>query len=248
MRDVEVLPGARIRWVELPGTSPARLYLHGLGCSSAPHFTAAATHPLLFGRRGLLMDLLGFGISDRPTSFGYTLDEHADVLATALTSIGVSDVEVVAHSMGGAVATSLATRHPSLVGRLALIDSNLDPLTPRPAPGSAGIATYTESEFVHGIGWERTLRRAGPQWAATMRLAGREALYRTAVDLVKTTARAQLLRLTIPRMYLHPTGCAPADVTGLETAGVRVIEVPDCGHNIMIDNVDGLASALVTGW
>jgi pimeloyl-ACP methyl ester carboxylesterase len=248
VRDVEVLPHVRIRWVDLPGAAPARLYLHGLGCSSAYHFTPAATHPLLAGRRSLLLDLLGFGISDRPASFDYTISSHADVLATALTSLGLEGLEVVAHSMGGAVAVSLASRHPSLVARLALIDSNLDPATPRPAPGSIGIATYTESEFLKGVGYERTLRRAGPAWAATMRLADPVALYRTAVDLVRTTARQELVRLEIPRLFLHPAGWPPADVEGLEASGVRVVEVPDSGHNIMIDNVDGFASALTSDW
>ena len=30
---------------------------------------------------------------------------------------------------------------------------------------------------------------------------------------------------------------------GLRAAGVRVVVVPDCGHNLMIDNPDGFATA-----
>ena len=127
--------GSRIRWVEIPGaTAPARVYLHGLGASSGPYFTAAANHPALAGHRSLLIDLLGFGISDRPTDFGYTLEDHADALATALKATDVDAADVIAHSMGGSVAILLATRHPDLVGRLVLVDANLDPRRPGSEP------------------------------------------------------------------------------------------------------------------
>ncbi len=88
MRAAQVRPdGALIRWVEIPGpTARTRLYLHGLGASSGPYFTASAVHPALAGTRSLLMDLLGFGISDRPTELDYTLEDHADAVAAALTA------------------------------------------------------------------------------------------------------------------------------------------------------------------
>ena len=93
--------GDRIRWVELPGQDPARVYVHGLGATAPAYFTATAVHPLLAGHRSLLVDLLGHGHSDRPTSFAYTLEDHADTLAAALRTAGVTAAEFVAHSMGG---------------------------------------------------------------------------------------------------------------------------------------------------
>jgi pimeloyl-ACP methyl ester carboxylesterase len=84
MRAVEIRPGVRIRWVEVPGATPARVYLHGLGASSAPYYAEAVAHPLLAGRRSLMVDMLGFGISDRPSGFAYSLEGHADALAVSL--------------------------------------------------------------------------------------------------------------------------------------------------------------------
>ncbi|MFJ7280875.1 alpha/beta fold hydrolase [Kitasatospora sp. NPDC098663] len=130
-----------------PDRAPARVYLHGLGAAAAPYFAASTVHPLLAGPRALLLDLLGFGLSDRPVDFGYTLEDHADAVAVALRATGVRAADVVAHSMGGSVAIVLANRHPELVSRLVLVDTNLDPLEPsRARPGSSGIATYTESD------------------------------------------------------------------------------------------------------
>ncbi|MFG3528814.1 alpha/beta fold hydrolase [Streptomyces sp. NPDC047917] len=240
--------GARIRWVELPGRSGGartRVYVHGLGASSGPYFTASAAHPLLADSRSLLMDLLGFGISDRPTEFGYTLEEHADAVAAALEAAGAHDTDVIAHSMGGAVAIVLAARHPHLVARLVLVDANLDPAPPGPArPGSSGIAAYSEEEFL-AHGWSEVHDRVGPHWWATMRLAGREALHRSAVHLAAGTTPAMrelLLGLKIPRTFLRPAADGPLPGESvLVEHGVRVVAVPDCGHNIMLDNPEAFA-------
>jgi pimeloyl-ACP methyl ester carboxylesterase len=254
MRDAQVTPqGAHIRWVELPGEGGpdgrTRLYLHGLGASSGPYFTAAAVHPALAarGHRSLLMDLLGFGISDRPEDFPYTLEAHADALSAALETAGVRAADVVAHSMGGAVAIVLASRHPALVARLVLVDASLDPVpADRRLAGASGIAGYTEAEFLSG-GWQEVRDRVGPHWWSTMRLAGRTALHRSAVHRARgtePTMRAQLMALPIPRSFLHPAiDGPPAGAEELRAAGVSVVAVPDCGHNIMLDNPEAFARA-----
>lgn len=248
MHSAAVTPeGDRIRWVELPGEGPARVYLHGLGSTSPAYFAASAVHPLLAGRRSLLVDLLGHGHSDRPEAFTYTLEAHADALARALTEARAEGAEVVAHSMGGAVAIVLAARHPGLVSRLVLVDANLDPVPHvRRAPGSSGIASYTEEEFLAG-GWSEVRDRVGEHWWSTMRLAGRTALHRTAVHLAAgstPTMRELLLDLKIPRTFLYPEADGTfAGAEALEAAGVEVVAVPDCGHNIMLDNPDAFARA-----
>jgi pimeloyl-ACP methyl ester carboxylesterase len=176
---------------------------------------------------------------------------HADVLARALSLIGVQQADIVAHSMGGAVAAVLAARHPAAVRRLVLIDAPLDPAPSRPTvkrPGSSGIGVYrTEAEFVNH-GWDETLEFVGPHWAATMRQAEPKALYRTAMSLLCGTAptvRQHLEALAQPRTFLHPAADGPRpDRDRLEAAGISVVAIPDCGHNIMLDNVDGFATAV----
>ncbi|MFD8382829.1 alpha/beta fold hydrolase [Streptomyces sp. NPDC059679] len=251
MRNAAVTPeGDRIRWVELPGQEPPRVYVHGLGATSPAYFAEVALHPLLAGRRSLLIDLLGHGISDRPTDFDYTLESHADTLAAALAGADVTGAELIAHSMGGSVAIVLAARHPHLVSRLVLVDANLDPIPRKPgSSGSSGIAAYTEEEFLAG-GWQEVRDRVGPHWWSTMRLAGREALHRSALHLTRGTVptmRELLLDLKIPRTYLLPEADAPLPGTeALTEAGVSVVAIPDCGHNIMLDNPDAFAHATAT--
>ncbi|WP_330456322.1 alpha/beta hydrolase [Streptomyces sp. NBC_00820] len=238
--------GSRIRWTEVPGAQPARVYLHGLGSMSAVYHAHIVARPELAGRRSLLVDLPGHGVSDRPEHFGYTLEEHADAVAVALDHAEVTGAELIAHSMGGAVAVVLARRRPDLVSRLVLSEANLDAF-PRPTAGSSGIAAYEEEEFVES-GHARVLEAVGPLWAATMRLADPRALHRSAVGLRQGSdpvMRTILEGLEIERVYLQ--GEHSGELRGreqLEAAGVRVVTVPGAGHNIMFDNPDAFAAAV----
>lgn len=242
--------GSRIRWTEAEGAGPARVYVHGLGAASAAYHAHIAARPELVGRRSLFVDLPGHGLSDRPADFGYTLEDHADALAAALDKAAVREAEIVAHSMGGSVAIVLADRRPDLVARLVLTEANLDPHPPRTA-GSSGIAAYEEEHFVNE-GHARVLERVGPLWAATMRLADPRALHRSARGLVEGTnpaMRTTLRRLTMERVYLQGalSGALPGHGE-LVASGVRVVMVPDAGHNVMLDNPAAFAAAVAGQW
>ncbi|MFF3007904.1 alpha/beta fold hydrolase [Kitasatospora sp. NPDC057940] len=174
------------------------------------------------------------------------MEEHADAVAAALAQAGLAGVEVIGHSMGGAIAVVLAHRHPASVSRLVLVDANLDPVTPGRGPGSGGIASFTEEEFLAG-GRDEVAGWVGPSWWSTMRLAGPEALYRSAVHLARATVptmRELLLGFDLPRTFLYPEADGePRGADQLREAGVRLAAVKDCGHNIMLDNLDGFVSA-----
>ncbi|MGW1589998.1 alpha/beta fold hydrolase [Streptomyces sp. NPDC002386] len=238
--------GSRIRWTEVSGAGLARVYLHGLGSVSSVYHAHVAARPELAGRRSLFVDLPGHGISDRPEHFGYTLEENADALAVAMDQADVTGAELIAHSMGGAVAVVLAHRRPDLVSRLVLTEANLDAFPP-PTAGSSSIAAYGEDEFVEER-YARVLEAVGPLWAATMRLADPRALHRSAVGLRRGSdpvMRTILEGLDIDRVYLQGehSGELPGRKT-LEAAGVRVLTVPGAGHNVMFDNPDAFVTAV----
>ncbi|MFD3930372.1 alpha/beta fold hydrolase [Streptomyces sp. NPDC058614] len=237
--------GSHIRWTETAGAEPARVYVHGLGAASTVYNAHIAARPELAGRRTLFVDLPGHGISDRPADFGYTLEDHADALAAVLDAAHLIGAELVAHSMGGAVAIVLAHRRPDLVSRLVLTEANLDPHPPVTA-GSSGIASYREDDYVENGGHARVLDKVGPSWAATMRLADPRALHRTATGLMRgtnPTMRHMLRELRADRVYLQGelSGELPGK-EGLEAAGVRVVTVPGAGHNVMFDNPDAFVA------
>ncbi|MET9254155.1 alpha/beta hydrolase [Streptomyces sp. NPDC003717] len=238
--------GSRIRWTETPGEEPARVYVHGLGSVSTVYHAHIAARPELAGRRSLFVDLPGHGISDRPQSFGYTLDDHAGALAAVLDAERLAGAELVAHSLGGAVAIVLAHRRPDLVSRLVLAEANLDAHPPEGA-GSSRIAAHDEAAFLDG-GYARVLENVGPLWAATMRLADPLALHRTAVGLRRGSEpvmRELLEGLPVDRTYLQ--GGLSGELAGraaLVASGVRVVTVSGAGHNLMFDNPEAFAAAV----
>lgn len=73
--------------------------------------------------RVLAVDYLGVGDSDKPErGFRYTVEEQADMMAEMVVGLGLSPVNVVGASYGGAVALNLAVRYPQLVGKVVCIE------------------------------------------------------------------------------------------------------------------------------
>jgi pimeloyl-ACP methyl ester carboxylesterase len=237
--------GCRVRWIDFPGATPARLFIHGLGCTGASDFAHIAAHPRLYGHRSLLIDLLGHGFSDRPGGFSYAMAAHARVAAAVLDHLGLAGVDVVGHSMGGAVAVLLAHARPDLVARLVLCEPNL-----RAGGGlfSRAVAALPEEGF-DAAAYAAGLTAERPElagYAARMRLADPVALHRSATGLVELpdpTPAALLAGLRIPCTYL--LGERNLGVPGVDPdVGVPVRVVPGAGHDMFIDNPDGFAETL----
>ena len=75
--------------------------------------------------RVIMMDLVGFGGSEKPKS-GYAMSEQANSVAEALAELGVENATVVGHSLGFSVAVALVEQSPDLVARLVDIDEAPD--------------------------------------------------------------------------------------------------------------------------
>jgi pimeloyl-ACP methyl ester carboxylesterase len=101
-------------WVlDEPGIDPAAtpvLLLHGFP-SSAFDFAQAIEH---LGsprrRRVVAFDFLGYGLSDKPADYGYSLFQQADSLLAVARAVGLTRVHLWAHDMGTSVTTELLAR------------------------------------------------------------------------------------------------------------------------------------------
>lgn len=96
--------------------------------------------------RVIAIDLLGHGGSEKPDK-GYTPANQARMVAEALKTLGVSDAEVVGHSLGGAVAVALAEQEPQLVERVAIVDMPPD-------------NSYGDLGFIAGLAFQPVLGEA----------------------------------------------------------------------------------------
>ena len=115
--------GNRIHYVD-EGEGRPILFVHGLG-GQLHHFRHT-----LFGRFGpgyrlVALDRPGSGYSTRIRGASGRLPEQAEMLAAFIDALGLERPLVVGHSLGGAIALTLAVEHPQKISGLAL----LSPLT-----------------------------------------------------------------------------------------------------------------------
>jgi pimeloyl-ACP methyl ester carboxylesterase len=114
--------GARLSIMEA-GTGPPALALHGLGGTKGSFLPTVAA---LAGRfRVIAVDMPGFGDSDKPIGAAYDPRFFADAVADLLDALALDRVHLIGNSLGGRVALEIALRHPSRVGRLALLAPSL---------------------------------------------------------------------------------------------------------------------------
>jgi haloalkane dehalogenase len=73
--------------------------------------------------RCIAPDLLGFGLSDRPRTFPYTPEAHAEALAGFVDRLRPGPLTLVVHDFGGPIALPLALDRSDLVRRLVVINS-----------------------------------------------------------------------------------------------------------------------------
>mgnify|MGYP006295704855 CR=1 FL=1 len=117
----EPVLGHRI-WIRESGDPRARpvLLVHGVGDRASRDFDPLVER-LAERHRPIAFDLPGFGRSDRRNEH-YTPDRYAELLRWIADERAGGPVDLVAHSLGGAVALLFAGLHPHRVGRLALAD------------------------------------------------------------------------------------------------------------------------------
>lgn len=100
--------------------APAVVLIHGLFGSTLT-WRYITDDVVAAGYRVIGFDRPGFGLSDKPAEFDYTLGNQADLTAQLLDALGVESAVIVGHSAGGNVAAAFALRHPQRVTRLVLV-------------------------------------------------------------------------------------------------------------------------------
>jgi haloalkane dehalogenase len=73
--------------------------------------------------RCIAIDLLGFGLSDKPKNADYTCAGHARRLAMFIEQLGLKDLVVVANDFGGSISLSYVLDHPDNVRKIILFNT-----------------------------------------------------------------------------------------------------------------------------
>lgn len=107
----------RMGYTDAGGTGSPLLFLHGTGCDSRDW--EAVLNVLPAGLRTVRVDFRAHGDSDTPTH-AFTLRNLADDVLALVEHLGLRDLILVGHSLGGMVAMDAAPRRADIAGLVLL--------------------------------------------------------------------------------------------------------------------------------
>jgi len=115
--------GFRIHYYTLgPATGQPVVLVHGLG-GRAEDWEKLAPYLRKAGYRVYLPDLPGFGQSERPPNFSYSVTDQSKMVVGFFDALGLKQVDLGGWSMGGWIVQLVAANNPDRVSRLMLFDS-----------------------------------------------------------------------------------------------------------------------------
>lgn len=106
--------------------------LHGAG--SSLHSWNGWAAGLRGGRRVIRLDLPGFGLTGPAPDADYSIAAYVRLLSAALDALGVKNVVLAGHALGGEIAWTMALSQPQRVQKLILVNATGYPPEPTGAP------------------------------------------------------------------------------------------------------------------
>lgn len=251
------------------GSGPVIVFSHGYPLSSD-----AWEYQMLFlaqrGYRVIAHDRRGFGRSSQP-GHGYDFDTFADDLATLIEALGLQDITLVGHSMGGGEVARYISRHgQTRVSRVALVaavtpfllktDSN-----PNGAPKEF-FDTFRAAVLADRSQWNKdstmpyyNFNRPGAKVSEGVRddywrqgqAAGIQAAYYAIGAFSETDFRSDLKNIGVPTLIVHGSDdqICPIDLTGKPAAAIvkhaNFVIYQGGSHGLLITEKDKLNAELL---
>jgi 4,5:9,10-diseco-3-hydroxy-5,9,17-trioxoandrosta-1(10),2-diene-4-oate hydrolase len=105
------------------GEGPVVIWLHGSGPGASGFSNFKTNYPEFAhaGYRNIVLDLPGFGRSDKPDDVNYDLAFFVTALNGLIEALGLSKVTLLGNSLGGAIALGQALDYPDTVEKLILM-------------------------------------------------------------------------------------------------------------------------------
>lgn len=98
------------------------LLIHGSGPGVSAFVNWRLVMPELSKhRRVIAPDMVGFGFTERPDGYEYTMQNWVKQAIDLLDALGLKQVDLVGNSFGGALSLALTIHHPERVRRLVLM-------------------------------------------------------------------------------------------------------------------------------
>lgn len=119
-----VAAGIRTNYHDSGGQGAPVLLIHGSGPGVSAWANWRLVMPALAQQaRVIAPDMVGFGYSERPEGFVYSMDAWVRQAVSLLDALGIERTDLVGNSFGGGLSLALAIAHPERVRRLVLMGS-----------------------------------------------------------------------------------------------------------------------------
>jgi len=229
--------------IQRGGSLAPILFLHGFG-STKEDYADIARHPEFDGHPFLAYDAPGCGETDCADLARISIPFLVQTAIAMLDRAGYKQFHLVGHSMGGLTALMLAHAFPDRVLSFVNIEGNI---SPEDCFLSRQIVTHrqgdAESFFEAFI--KRTAQApayASALYASSLRHKVRAravpAIFGSMVDLSDHgELMDKFLGLPFPRMFMYGEQNATLSyLASIQERGVRLAEIPACGHFPMYSN------------
>lgn len=247
--------GIRQHFLRYGGSGPRLVLVPGI-ISPAALWSSVAER---LGRRfdTYVMDVRGRGLSESGPHLDYGLETCASDVIDFAATLGLGKFTLLGHSMGARIGIRVARRAPSQVEQLILVDPPVAGPGRRPYPSPLEGMVKLLRAAQRGEA-EAALREPGaPKWPEDLLRIRAEWLHtcddRAAVvsyrDFHENDMHADLPHISVPTILI---AAGKGDVIRPEDEReilelmprIKFLRVADAGHQIQVDNYDGLFAAL----
>ncbi|UCD19942.1 MAG: alpha/beta hydrolase [candidate division WOR-3 bacterium] len=218
-----------------PDAKNLMIFLHGLACSRDT-FRDLFAHDYFQGYSMLLPDLVGFGRSDKPDSFSYTMEAQADLCERVMNQFPDVTIQVVAHSMGGAIGLLFSAEQVERMDAFVNIEGNL--ISEDCGMLSRGIADVSLRDYRERI-FEEHRERFSNDTVLQFDQTTPVAVHRSARSMVEWSDNGELLRRfkQLPCRTSYFWGEKNHDMPILQRLeGIEKCMIHDSGHGMMVEN------------
>ena len=117
------------------------VFIHSIGAGQSSFQWRKNFDVLSQTFRVYAVDLLGFGLSDKPATAAYSTELYVELISDFLREVVQGPANIVASGLGASYAIRVADEHPELVNAM-ILNSPVGYLNPNARPGMTGAAFY----------------------------------------------------------------------------------------------------------